>query len=112
MRFECAEIVCLETKPVGLFKVARDGAEWKLVQIVLAPEIQGQGLGTSLINRLIAEARANGATLSLSVLKSNPALTLYKRLGFVVVGEEEHAYEMRHRAQAFRPSASEHSSHG
>ena len=50
MRFECAEIVCLETKPVGLFKVARDGAEWKLVQIVLAPEIQGQGLAACRTN--------------------------------------------------------------
>lgn len=94
-RFECASIISLEGSPVGLFKVARDGKDWKLIQILLSPSVQRQGIGARLIRDLIVEAQSFGASLSLSVLKRNPALELYLRLGFVIEGEEEHALEMR-----------------
>ena len=96
MRFDCAKIISLAKKPVGFIKIARDGKAWKLIQIVLAPEVQKSGLGTRLINDLVDEAHINGASLCLSVLKCNPALAMYKRLGFVIVGEEQYAYDMRH----------------
>ena len=95
MRFECAAIVLLEGQPAGLFKVARDGTDWKLVQILLSPTVQRKGIGAHLIRKLITEAKTAGASLGLSVLKQNPARELYLRLGFVIIGEETHAYEMR-----------------
>lgn len=99
MRFECAAIVSLEDRPFGLLKVARDGSDWKLIQILIAPEAQRRGIGGLLVRNLISEAQANGASLSLSVLKCNPARQLYLRLGFVVMREEEHAFEMRFAGQ-------------
>ena len=95
MRFECAKIISVEGSPVGLFKVARDTKEWKLIQILLSPSVQGKGIGAHLITNLIAEAKLSGASLTLSVLKQNPALKLYLRQGFVIEGEEEHALNMR-----------------
>lgn len=95
MRFECAEVILLKDNPVGLLKVDRDGKHWKLIQILLNPTVQRRGIGTRLITNLIAEAQSSGASLILSVLKQNSALALYLRLGFVVVGEEEHAFNMR-----------------
>jgi ribosomal protein S18 acetylase RimI-like enzyme len=94
-RYECAQIVEREGRAAGLFKVARDGLQWQLVQIQLAPELQGQGVGEALIRGLIAEARGAGASLRLNVLHQNPARHLYERLGFVVVNDGEHEYEMR-----------------
>lgn len=94
-RFECAEIILFEGKPAGFFKVARDGKDWKLIQILLSPSLQRKGLGACLIADLISEARSFGASLSLSVLKQNPALELYLRMGFVIAGEEEHAFNMQ-----------------
>jgi ribosomal protein S18 acetylase RimI-like enzyme len=94
-RFECARIVLLAGEPVGLFKVARDGKEWNLLQIQLIPEKQGCGLGGSIIGQLIAEAAHAGASLHLRVLRTNPARRLYERLGFRVVNESTHAYEMQ-----------------
>jgi ribosomal protein S18 acetylase RimI-like enzyme len=44
---------------------------------------------------VIDEARKAGASLRLGVLKANPALRLYQRLGFTVVRESIYAYEMR-----------------
>jgi ribosomal protein S18 acetylase RimI-like enzyme len=75
--------------------VTRDGSDWKLVQIQLAPELQGQGIGQTLIAELCAQAREVGATLSLSVLHQNPARHLYERLGFRIVEVGAHEYGMR-----------------
>ena len=78
-----------------MLKVRRDDQAWTLIQIMLSPEHRNNGVGSLLIRDLIAEARAHGATLCLSVLKKNPAITLYQRLGFNIIGEEPHACNMR-----------------
>lgn len=47
---------------------------------------RGRGLGTLLLEALIAEARQRGLpALSLSVELENPAARLYERLGFITV---------------------------
>jgi ribosomal protein S18 acetylase RimI-like enzyme len=94
-RFDRAQIVELGNEPIGLLKVIRDGKHWHLAQIQLIPSLQGQGLGTRIVRSVIAQAVQAGASLGLSVLKANPALRLYERLGFVVVSENSHAFEMR-----------------
>jgi GNAT superfamily N-acetyltransferase len=93
-RFDCAKVILLADQRVGLWKVARDGRDWDLIQVQLAPRMQGQGLGTQLIQSLIVEAREAGASLKLQVLKANPARHLYQRLGFVVTAETQHGLDM------------------
>jgi ribosomal protein S18 acetylase RimI-like enzyme len=94
-RYECAEIILFNNNPFGLLKVARDGLDWELIQIQLSPSLQGQGLGAQIIEEIISEAKQMGASLRLSVLTSNPARHLYERLGFSVVMEKPHAFEMQ-----------------
>jgi ribosomal protein S18 acetylase RimI-like enzyme len=53
--------------------------------IAVTPEYRGQGVGTKLLDRLIAEAKNRYKAVSLSVSPDNPALRLYQRLGFEVV---------------------------
>jgi ribosomal protein S18 acetylase RimI-like enzyme len=95
IRFDCAEIVLVDGEPAGLLKVARESGRWDLIQIQFAPAFQGRGLGTRLLEDLVAEARGSGASLVLDVLKVNPARRLYERLGFVIVGENEHSFDMQ-----------------
>lgn len=58
--------------------------------IALSPAARGQGVGTRLMEHLIAQARADGYRgLSLSVDPRNPALRLYERLGFTYVGTDD-----------------------
>jgi ribosomal protein S18 acetylase RimI-like enzyme len=97
-RHDCAEVLLEGGVPVGLLKVARDRAPWELIQIQLLPELQGRRLGAALLERVIAEADDAGVAVSLKVLKANPAQALYERLGFAVVGETEHEFEMLRQA--------------
>jgi GNAT superfamily N-acetyltransferase len=102
-RLDCAQIVQMAGQAVGLMKVSRDGRDWILIQIQLTQVSQGQGLGTQLIKSVIDEARKAGASLSLGVLKANPAVRLYQRLGFTVVEEGIHSYEMRLEGDVLQP---------
>jgi len=58
---------------------------------------RGQHVGQHLLERAIAFARDMGAEyINLYVDATNtPAIALYRRTGFVVVGEEDHLIEMR-----------------
>jgi len=92
--FDAARVLERDGQPVGLLKLARRQLDWELVQIQLIPALQGGGHGRALLEEVLAEARAAGATVRLSVLKLNPARRLYERMGFVVATENDHSYEM------------------
>ncbi|MCC6155796.1 MAG: GNAT family N-acetyltransferase [Candidatus Hydrogenedentes bacterium] len=72
-----------ETDP-GYGFVAEDIPE---VSIALLPDYRKLGIGTDLMSRCIAYARSQFPAISLSVVESNPALRLYKRLGFKLVAQ-------------------------
>jgi ribosomal protein S18 acetylase RimI-like enzyme len=92
--FQCAQVILQAGEAVGLLKVVRHSSHWELLQIQLTPQFQGKGIGTTIIRSVLAEARTIGVGVRLGVLKANPARKLYERLGFVVVDEKEHSYEM------------------
>lgn len=95
-KFECAQIVQLNNQPAGLFKAEFIEPEnrWYLIQIQIDPQFQNLKIGSFLINQLIEKANKTHAIVGLSVIKSNPALALYTRLGFEKVAENEFEYEL------------------
>ncbi|HEX5747398.1 MAG TPA: GNAT family N-acetyltransferase [Archangium sp.] len=78
-----------EGRPVGRLWVVRGEHELRLVDVTLLPAYRGSGLGTSVLRALQEEALAAGKPLRLHVLRNNPALRLYTRLGFTPVAEAE-----------------------
>lgn len=60
-------------------------AELFLEKVYILPRVQGQGIGTHLVRRVLDEGLGAGLPVTLRVLKGNPARRLYERLGFVVV---------------------------
>jgi ribosomal protein S18 acetylase RimI-like enzyme len=52
--------------------------------LAVLPPYRGQGIGTALLNALVADAPG---AISLSVSADNPALRLYQRFGFSIVDE-------------------------
>ena len=56
--------------------------------ISLYKPYRGRGIGTAMMHALLGELREAGYTrASLSVQKENPALRLYERMGFRIVGD-------------------------
>jgi ribosomal protein S18 acetylase RimI-like enzyme len=71
-------------RPIGRMIVNHSANDTFLVDIALIPDFRNRGLGTSLLHNLQAE----GKKITLHVIRTNPAVNLYQRLGFVFVGEE------------------------
>jgi ribosomal protein S18 acetylase RimI-like enzyme len=71
--------------PAGRLYVDRGEREMRVVDISLLPEFRGKGLGGGLLAELIEESRGAGRRLTLHVERFNPALRLYRRLGFRLV---------------------------
>jgi ribosomal protein S18 acetylase RimI-like enzyme len=78
---------------VGRLYLARWAAEHRIVDIALAPAHRRQGLGEALLRDLLDEAAAAGKAVTIHVEKFNPAMSLYRRLGFAVAGEQG-AYDL------------------
>lgn len=63
--------------------------------ISLYEDFRGQGIGTALMEEMLALLRERGhKRASLSVQKANAAYRLYLRVGFTVVDENEEEYIM------------------
>jgi ribosomal protein S18 acetylase RimI-like enzyme len=83
-----SQIVQVEERDVGLLDVESREGELFLSEIWIAPEQQGQGIGTQLVRDLQLRAEKEGLDVTLQVLKLNErAQALYERLEFAVVGE-------------------------
>jgi ribosomal protein S18 acetylase RimI-like enzyme len=82
-------------EPVGRLYVDRWESEIRLVDVALLPGHRGGGLGGALVARLLDEGRASGKPVSIHVEHNNPALRLYRRLGFRHVDSNGIYYLMR-----------------
>lgn len=93
-RLASAEILRVGDSPAGMIKVDRAPGYWHIMQLQVEPAMHGKGVGSEILQQVIAEARAARARLTLGVLKVNPAQHLYRRMGFVVYDEAQHEFEM------------------
>ncbi len=89
-----ASIVLVDELPAGRVLVNESDRDITLVDIALIPEYRNLGIGAGLIQQLIDSAISARKPIRLQVLKSNPALHLYKRLGFLQTGDQSMYFEM------------------
>jgi len=93
---EC--VILCDDSPAGSMIINRETGGLRVVDIALLPEHRNRGIGGSLLSDLLGEARALQLPLSLSVLRSSPAIRLYRRLGFEPLpGDDEVYLEMEYR---------------
>jgi ribosomal protein S18 acetylase RimI-like enzyme len=71
--------------------------------VAVVPECRGKGVGTRLLSHLLRTAESRYPSLSLSVSPDNPALRLYNRLGFEMVGSCGTSLVMKRGSQFPRP---------
>jgi GNAT superfamily N-acetyltransferase len=66
-----------------------------VAQLFVDDPFQGQGIGTEVMNRLIGEASRLNQAVRLAVVKTNPALRLYERLGFHITHEDDRKFYLK-----------------
>ncbi|MBU9166601.1 MULTISPECIES: GNAT family N-acetyltransferase [Burkholderia] len=84
------DVVRLDGEPIGrLYHAWRPeqlGEEARVIDIALLPAWRGRGIGTRLMQAVVAEADRQGLPVSLQVEVDNPVQALYRRLGFSKIG--------------------------
>jgi ribosomal protein S18 acetylase RimI-like enzyme len=78
---------------IGRLYIERGPTEHAIIDIALLPEYRGHGAGEVLLRDLTDEAAAAGKGVSTHVEKHNPAIHLYRRLGFVTE-QDNGVYEL------------------
>jgi ribosomal protein S18 acetylase RimI-like enzyme len=93
-------IITVATEDAGWLQTAMVEDALFLKQIYLDRRFQRQGVGTRVMQIVIEDAQQQSKDVTLGVLKINPALSLYQRLGFRTTGEDEYKFYMRREAGA------------
>lgn len=82
-----SEIIDSNTDTAGFFMGRSILDEEELLLFAIAPQFRRQGLGHKLLERFMAQARANGmARIFLEMRRDNPAGHLYAAHGFQQIG--------------------------
>lgn len=80
----------------GRLRVVRRRDLVEIAGLQLLPEHQSQGVGRTVVDRLVERARADGLPVELGVEKDNPrAREFWERCGFAYVGEDESEHRLR-----------------
>lgn len=75
-------------RAIGRLYVDRRAYEIRVIDIALLPGHRGQGIGGEIMQALIDEAAGSSRSVSIHVEHNNPAMHLYRRLGFSHVSDE------------------------
>ena len=89
------QVIVWQAQDVGALELEPRDGELYIAYIALLPEFQGRGIGTHVIDRVLADAFAVGQRVTLRVLRVNErARRLYESLGFEVTGETPERWYM------------------
>jgi ribosomal protein S18 acetylase RimI-like enzyme len=76
------QIILLNGEPIGRLYVDHRDDEIRIIDIALLMEYRNQGFGTELMTNILTEAKNSLLPVRIHVEQFNPAMQLYKRLGF------------------------------
>jgi len=81
-------IILLDELPVGRLYLARWPGEIRIVDLALLPAHRKAGIGTRILQDILAEATLAGKPVRIHVEKLSPALRLYERLGLTRIADK------------------------
>jgi GNAT superfamily N-acetyltransferase len=90
-----AGIIVADGRDVGWMQTRVNAREVFLGSLYVVPEMQRLGIGTYILRKLIDECSRSSKVLTLAVMKVNPAIHLYERLGFCLTHEDQYKFYMR-----------------
>jgi ribosomal protein S18 acetylase RimI-like enzyme len=90
-----AGIIIADGRDVGWMQTRASEDELLLGSLYVIPEMQRRGIGTHVLRELIDQSKRSSRPLTLAVMKNNPAIPLYERLGFRLTREDQYKFYMR-----------------
>ncbi|HEV2217268.1 MAG TPA: GNAT family N-acetyltransferase [Candidatus Dormibacteraeota bacterium] len=82
-------VVLVGEKPVGRLWLCTNEDEIRVLDVAIMPVHRSEGLGTTLMRSVMADAHTSGRVVRLTVRRDNPrAISFYARLGFEVEAED------------------------
>jgi ribosomal protein S18 acetylase RimI-like enzyme len=91
-------LILLDDAPAGRLYLDRTPERIHIIDIALLPEFRGRGIGTRILGHLFDEGAASGGIpVRIYVERFNPALELYRRLGFEMVDDSNPVYWLMER---------------
>ncbi|MBN1161284.1 MAG: GNAT family N-acetyltransferase [Dehalococcoidales bacterium] len=97
------DIILYNNKPIGSICVWNDKEAIYIERFYILPAYQNKGIGSHLVKTILDRADKEGLIARLHVLKINPAISLYKRHGYVITDEDEIMYRMERKPAVDRP---------
>jgi ribosomal protein S18 acetylase RimI-like enzyme len=86
-------VISRQGEDIGRLYLERWPTQHRIIDIALLPEYRGTGAGEALLHDLMDEAAAARKAVSIHVEKMNPAMRLYRRLGFELE-EDKGVYDL------------------
>jgi len=84
-------------QPIGRLYLDERQDEIRIIDIALLPANRGNGIGGRILEDILAQAQKSHKPVRIHVEKNNPAMRLYRRLGFFPV-EDQGVYELLERS--------------
>ena len=75
-------IILRDQEPIGRLYVDRCDREIRIIDITLLPAFRNQGIGSALLQDILAEGQQTNLPVRIHVEHYNRALSLYQRLNF------------------------------
>lgn len=82
------QLILKDVQPIGRLYVLREPTAIRILDITILPEHRNTGIGTALIQDLLAEGKRDRKPVGIWVENFNPSLHLFERLGFLKVHED------------------------
>ena len=93
-KLEEVRIITADDQDVGWIQEQIYEGSINLGSFYIAPTMQGRGIGTQVLRMLVERAASESKTMTLAVMKVNPARQFYEKHGFRTMHEDEHKFYM------------------
>ncbi len=90
---EGARVITFHGEDIGFYNACENDYMYEIGNICIVPEYQNRGIGTAILQNVLAEHADKD--IQLQYFKQNPVGSLYERLGFERIGETPYHYQMK-----------------
>lgn len=94
-RLDEVRIIVADGRDVGWIQERSEGASIYVGSLYVMPSMQRCGIGTHVLQALLARAENESKSVTLAVVKINPALHFYERHGFQITHDDDFKFYMR-----------------